>query len=260
VPTSDPEDIGDMVTRHESSLGSAAHQFLTEGELHVWQAQLDTIEHEQLALGRLLSPDERERAARFLFERDRRRYVAGRGILRSILGRYQRRPPDEISFVYGLRAKPFLPETALQFNMAHSDGLAVIAVGCSGAVGIDVERVRPLQDYDRLMNFCFSASEVDTILALPPADRLLAFFTCWTRKEAYLKARGDGIAAQLDRFSVSTVPGSQARLLHVQGCPHEVTRWSFCDLALGAGFLGVVVLEGAVRTVQHYVWNGPRGG
>jgi 4'-phosphopantetheinyl transferase len=144
--------------------------------------------------------------------------------------------------------------TRLQFNLAHSHGVAVIAVAGSGAVGIDIERVRPL-DVEGIINSFFSTAEVEVILAQPPADRLRAFFTCWTRKEAYLKATGDGIAVPLDRFSVSAIPGSPPRLLHVEGAPFEETCWSFHDLPLAADYVGVVALEGPVRTVRHCLWR-----
>ena len=147
-----------------------------------------------------------------------------------------------------------VPETPLQFNLAHSGGLALLAVTRSGAVGIDIERIRPLPDYDRIMRSFFSTAESEAILALPPADQLQAFFTCWTRKEAYLKATGDGITVPLDRFSVAIVPGSPPRLLHVEGAPQEEARWSFHNVPLEPGYLGVVALAGRIQTVQHCLW------
>jgi 4'-phosphopantetheinyl transferase len=227
---------------------------LTDSALHIWQARLDTTEDESSELARLLSPDERARAGRFRFERDHCHFVSGRGILRSILGRYLRRAPEELTFDYGVRGKPILPGTGLQFNLAHSDGLAILAVTRCGAVGIDIERIRPIPDYDRIMNSFFSTTEIRAISALPPADQPQAFFTCWTRKEAYLKATGEGIAVPLDRFSVSTLPGSPPRLLHVDGAPQEETRWSFHDIPLEPGYLGVAALEGTIRAVHHYLW------
>jgi 4'-phosphopantetheinyl transferase len=230
---------------------------LPNGELHIWQSRLDTLANELAGLAQLLSLDERERAARFRFERDRRRFVVGRGILRNILGNYLERAPEELSFVYGLCGKPHLPDTAVQFNMAHSDELALIAVARCSAVGIDVERVRPVQDCERIMNSFFSTMEIAAISRLAPADRLLGFFTCWTRKEAYLKARGDGIGRELHRFSVSVVPGSPPRLHHVEGAAREKTRWSFHDVPLGAGYLGVVAFEGEIRTLQYCRYAAP---
>jgi 4'-phosphopantetheinyl transferase len=246
-----------MPAKHQTSSWGRAnpHPFLADGELHVWQASLDLRADHLAGLARLLSLDERERAARFRYERDRRRFMGGRGILRSILGRYLECAPAELSFSYGWRAKPFLPGTTLQFNLAHSDILAVLAVARSGAVGVDVERVRPVPDCDRIIHSFFSSVEIKAISTLPPAERLRGFFTCWTRKEAYVKARGDGITTQLDRFSVPVVPGSPPRLLHVEGTPEAETHWSFHDVPLGPDYLGVVAFEGAIRTVRYYLWE-----
>jgi 4'-phosphopantetheinyl transferase len=228
---------------------------VADAELHVWQAKLDTAEEERSELALLLSADEHERAARFRFDRDRCRFVSGRGILRSILGCYLGCAPNRLVFSYGLRGKPTLPGTTLQFNLTHSDGLALLAVTRGGAVGIDIECIRPVPDYDHIMRSFFSTIEVEAILALPAADQLQAFFTCWTRKEAYVKATGDGITVPLDRFSVASTPGSPPRLLHVEGAPQEVTRWSFDDIPLEPCYLGVVALEGKIRAVQHCLWS-----
>jgi 4'-phosphopantetheinyl transferase len=248
-----------MVTRQQSALWTLGNPcpFLDDGELHVWQARLTASEDELAEFARLLAPDENHRAARFHFERDRRAFVVGRGILRIILGRYLACAPEELAFLYGLHGKPSLRGGGLQFNMAHSDGLAVIAVTREGAVGIDVERVRPMQDCGRIMNSFFTAEEANAVSALPAEHHLRGFFTCWTRKEAYLKATGDGITAQLDHFSVPVVPGSPPRLLHVEGAPHEVTRWSFHELPLGVDCVGVVAFEGAIREIRHCLWCSP---
>jgi 4'-phosphopantetheinyl transferase len=227
-----------------------------DGELHVWQATLDPSEEELAELVRVLSDDERKRAARFRFKRDRRRFLVGRGILRRILGGYLRRPPNELTILYGLRAKPFLAGTPLHFNLSHSGPLAVVAVARSGAVGVDIEYVRPVPDCEIIMKSFFSQEEIQTIGALPPVDRLLAFFTCWTRKEAYRKARGDGMTTPLDCFSVTAVPGSPPRLLHVEGEPRETARWSFADLPLEKGYVGVVALEGTIQSVRDCFWRG----
>jgi 4'-phosphopantetheinyl transferase len=233
-----------------------ARPILGDGELHVWQVRLAVSEDELAELARLLAPDERTRAARFHFERDRHCFVAGRGILRSILGRYLACPPEEISFVYGLKGKPSLPGAVLQFNLAHSDGLAVMAVTRGGAVGIDLERVRTLQDFGSIMNSVFTEGEIEAIAALPAMDQLRAFFTCWTRKEAYLNATGDGITVPLQRFSIPVVPGSPTCMVHVDGASQEVTRWSFHELPLGPDYVGTVAFDGVIQTIQQYLWCG----
>jgi 4'-phosphopantetheinyl transferase len=248
-----------MVTQHELApwRQGDAHPFLAQGELHIWLARLDVSEKEQAAYARLVAPDESARAERFHFEHDRRFFVAGRGILRILLGRYLACPPERLAFLYGLKGKPSLPGTVLEFNLAHSGGLAVFTVACGGAVGIDLERVRPVPDFDRIMNSFFAAAEIHAISALPAADQLRAFFTCWTRKEAYLKATGDGITVRLDRFSVPVVPGSPPSLLHVEGASEEARRWSFQELPLGPEYVGAVAFEGTMRAIQYCLWSGP---
>jgi 4'-phosphopantetheinyl transferase len=228
---------------------------LADGELHIWQWSLDVSEDELPGLTRLLSPDERERAARFRFEKDSRNFTVGRGILRSILGRYLDQKAEDCVFVYGVRGKPFLPGTSLRFNLAHSSGRAVLAVARGRAVGIDIECIRLAPDWAGIMNSFFSSVEREGILALPSADRPRAFFTCWTRKEAYLKATGEGIGTPLDSFDVTVIPGSEPRLLRVDGSPREVTRWQFHELPLEGDFVGVAAIEGPCAAVQHFLWQ-----
>ena len=230
---------------------------LPDDELHVWRAGLDLTEEELAPLACLLSSDERSRAAQFHFERDRRRFTAGRGVLRSILATYIGCAADEVKFDYGVRGKPGLAGASLQFNLAHSEGLVVIGLSCSGRLGVDVERIRPLADILEIASCCFSPRERQAIAVLPPEDRLLGFFTCWIRKEAYLKATGDGIATALDSFEVPVTPGSPPKLLNMEGVPNEVARWSFSDLPLDADYLGVVAYEGKIKRLRHLVWQSP---
>jgi 4'-phosphopantetheinyl transferase len=252
-----PENGGFATTESDHSplwVRADRHPGLTDGELHVWLVELDRPGDELSALADLLSADERERAGRFHFERDKQHFTAGRGILRTVLGRYLSLAPTEFAFAYGLRGKPGLPGTALHFNLAHSGGLAVIAVARGSAVGIDVEQIRVVPSWDSVMNSFFSAAEREAIQSIPSVDRLFAFFTCWTRKEAYLKATGDGIGVPLDRFEVSVIPGSQPRLLHVKDAPEEASRWHFHALPLATDYIGVAAHEGPIEIVRHYLW------
>jgi 4'-phosphopantetheinyl transferase len=230
------------------------HQW-EHGVLHIWKFTLDRPPAERLDLHCVLSNDERARADRYHFECDRNRYIAGRGALRQILSLYVSELANEIEFVYGVKGKPALPGSDLQFNMSHSGGMAVVGVTAGGAaVGIDIEQVRPVPMLEAVMNCSFSKEERNTILSLPKEDQLTAFYTCWTRKEAYVKATGDGLGMPLDRFSVSVLPGSAPRLLHVDDAPHETSRWNFHALPLMPGYLGVAVLDGAIKAVQHFIF------
>jgi 4'-phosphopantetheinyl transferase len=244
------------MTGHETQLWKEPEEYpvVTDGELHVWQVNLDRPRDEIPGLACLLSADEHGRAARFHFDRDRQHFIAGRSILRSILGRYLAQNPNSLTFAYGSRGKPVLSGTSLQFNLAHSGGVAVIALANRSAVGIDIEQIRVVPRWEGVTNSFFSTVEREAIGSLPSIDRLYGFFTCWTRKEAYLKATGDGVGVPLDRFDVSVIPGSKPRLLRVEDAPEETKRWHFHALPLPTDYIGVVAHEGPIEAVRHYLF------
>lgn len=173
----------------------------------------------------VLSPDERDRAGRFLRPIHRDRYAAGRAWLRRVLAGYLGRSPSEIAFAYGQHEKPALAGGPgwLDFNLAHSEEHALLAVSPGFPVGVDIEVLRPVDE--KLPQRFFAPGEVAALAALPAAARQAAFFRCWTRKEAYLKALGSGLATPLDAFEVTLGPGEAARLLRVAGKPDEAAAW-----------------------------------
>lgn len=225
---------------------------LPPDEVHVWRAALDLPDPLAEALGRLLSADERERAERFHFARDRRRFSAGRGLLRDILSRYLNAAPQELRFHYNAHGKPSLYGSDLRFNLSHSGGLALFAVTVGGEVGVDVERIRPEVMQEGLARRYFSPREVTALEALPPEQQPPGFFNCWTRKEAYIKARGEGLSLPLDSFDVSLEPGKPARLLYVKDAPGEAERWSLWDLEVGAGFAAALALNSTGKTLRRW--------
>jgi 4'-phosphopantetheinyl transferase len=196
---------------------------LQPDEVHVWVADLDASAAEIDAYRRLLAADECERAGRLRFEQLRVRFVAGRGILRRLLGRYLQVAPGEVGFVYGPHGKPALAaplglashgmRPSLAFNLAHSHNIAVYALAQAGRIGVDVEQMREVIEREQIVERFFSAHERQALAELPPVQREEAFFLCWTRKEAYLKALGAGMSFPLDRFSVSLKPGEPPTLL-----------------------------------------------
>lgn len=224
-----------------------ASPVLTRDEVHVWCAALDQSETNYFPL---LSPDERARARRFRFERDRQRFVVGRGSLRVILGDYLNSPPEKLQFEYGEHGKPALaaesPSQTLCFNLAHSGDLALYAVTQGRKIGIDLELIHPVPDAQQLAEQFFSLLERAELDALPLDRQLEAFFSGWTRKEAYLKARGDGLAYPLDQFSVSMSPENPARLLKGKDGPQELSRWSLQSLtpAPAPGYVAALAVEG----------------
>jgi 4'-phosphopantetheinyl transferase len=226
-------------------------------EVDVWRAALDHGPACDEELRRLLAPDECDRAARFHFEQDRRRFVAGRGLLRVILSSYLGITPHALRFNYGCKGKPALAmgggDGRLRFNVSHSAGLALIAVTLDRELGIDVERIDPALPEDIAERF-FSPSEVAKLRAIPPERQRDAFFACWTRKEAYLKAKGDGLAVRLDRFDVSLAPGEPAALLETRGDPAEASRWSLAELDPAPGYAAAIAIEGRGCRLRRWHW------
>ena len=194
----------------------------------------------------LLSAAERERAGRFAFGRDARRFIVGRGRLRQLLGARLGVRPESVELVYGARGKPALANSgrnSLRFNLSHRDDLAVYALSWGCDVGIDVEAIRPLPDADAVAARFFSRPEHAAYRALEPRDRPLGFFQCWTRKEAFIKALGDGLSHPLDSFDVSLAPGAPAEFLRVEAVPGDDRGWRLASFFPAAGFVAAVVAE-----------------
>ena len=191
------------VARRRPALKAAEPLRLRPTDVDVWCASLDDHPVETVPLLQaLISRDEAERARGFYFERDRRRYLVGRGILRILLGRYLGRAPQEVVFRYGPNGKPSLAaglaDAPLHFNVAHSEGLALYAFTSAGPVGVDLELMRDLPDWPQVADAVFSARELAQLRACPPAGRRDEFFRAWTRQEAVLKALGTGLAGAAD--------------------------------------------------------------
>lgn len=231
---------------------------LPAGEVHVWSASLSVSPVALAAHTRCLSPDETRRASSFVFERHRNRFIAGRAFLRVLLGAYIRRSPERVQFAYGPHGKPELGDgaevTGLKFNLSHSGDVALCAVTLGREVGVDVEEVRDLHDARGVANRFFSPAENAVLQDMPEGARLAAFFTCWTRKEAFLKALGDGLARPLDAFDVTLAPGAPARLLRVADRPDEAERWSLCDVAVGPGFAAALAVDGHGWRLRRGAW------
>src|SRR5437667_2399683 len=174
-------------------------------EVHSWCASLDVPPETSARLYATLTPDERTRSARFQFERDQQRFLVARGVLRDLLGRYLQIQPGKISFVYNAFGKPDLSPgfaNRLKFNLSHSAGLALIAIATASDVGVDLEYIRAQSDYADIARRFFSADEFDYLIALPSHLYAETFFSCWTKKAAYLKACVEGLATPLNSFSV----------------------------------------------------------
>jgi 4'-phosphopantetheinyl transferase len=206
-----------------------------------------------------LAEDERQRAERYVFEKDRRHFVVARGLLRVLLGRYLQQAPQQLCFTYGSHGKPALATATrgelLHFNVSHSHGLALYAMTHGRELGVDVERIRPAVAQEMIAERFFSSHEVTILRALPIVLQGTAFFACWTRKEAFIKAKGDGLALPLDQFDVSLAPGEPAALLRTAWDPPEAARWTMQDLAPAPGYRAAVAVAG--HDWRLVCWDGP---
>lgn len=229
---------------------------LKDDEVHVWRAALDHADVVVTACQRVLTPEENERAKRFVFKRDRDRFIVARSTLRTILGRYAGRDPAQLRFSYAKHGKPSLDDAdGLFFNLSHSRSIALYAVSSRRELGIDLEYVRRDLDAKSIAARFFSAAETVALNNLPEDSQIEAFFHCWTRKEAYIKARGEGIYFGLDKFDVSLSPNETAALLRVENSPDELARWSFQNLHVHADYAAAVIGERSPWTLKCWEFS-----
>jgi 4'-phosphopantetheinyl transferase len=201
-----------------------------------------------------LAADEKARAQRFIFQPDRNSYIVARGVLRELLGKYLNRGPSEIEFDYGAQGKPALrsgwSQSGVQFNVSHSHGTVLFAFAVARQVGVDVELVRPDFAGEKIAERFFSPQEVRELRSLPAAVQDEGFFLCWTRKEAYIKARGEGLQIPLKSFHVSLTPSKPARLQ-----ANDSSRWSLRSLRLEGRYVGALVGEGKGWKLRGFKWR-----
>ena len=209
------------------ALGRARHT-LAAGEVHVFAGDLDTTASD----AKMLSKDEVERAARFRFDRDRHRFVAGRSILRRLVGFYLDSSPAGVEFAYGPQGKPFVSAPSLSFNVAHSGGCALFAFAPGFEVGIDVELAdQTPPEGDRVAEHFFSPEEITTLRAHARPAQAQAFLRCWTRKEAFIKARGEGLSLPLKDFDVAFAEGDRPAVLRTAWSDSEPAEWTLYDIS-----------------------------
>lgn len=230
---------------------------LLNHDVHVWRASLEQPAEQVQKLAQTLSEDERIRAERFYFERDKKRFIVGRGLLRIILARYTNLAPHQLQFSYGKRGKPALVTTgaysSLQFNLSHSEDLALYAIAHHRLLGIDLEYIRPISNVEQLAKRFFCPRESEVIRSLPPKQQQQAFFHGWTCKEAYLKATGEGLT-ELQQVEVSLAIGEPARLLSILGDSQATANWSLQALNVAPGYMGALAVEGYDWRLSCWQW------
>lgn len=231
---------------------------LSSDDVHIWRASLDLPASRVQGLQYTLAADELKRAERLHFQKDRAHFLVARGLLRAVLGRYLDMDPSQVCFWYNFYGKPFLAASpgryTLNFSLSHSHGLALYAVTRGRKIGIDLERIHTDFACEQIAERFFSPRENTVLRALPANMKHEAFFTCWTRKEAYIKAKGEGLSLPLDQFDVSLAPGGPATLLNSRWDPQETSRWSIQELFPGPSYVAALAVEGHGWRLTRWQW------
>jgi 4'-phosphopantetheinyl transferase len=247
-----------MTTSSPNTIWLAPPEQLTlpGDEVHIWRASLTRTPSELQSLSSLLAPDETSRAQRIHFERGRASFIVSRGTLRTILAAYLKLNPAQLQFSYSAHGKPVLTDVkgsdGLCFNLSHSHALALYAVSLHREIGVDVEQIRNDFASEGIAGRFFSNAEIAMLRAIPSNERTASFFNCWTLKEAYIKARGEGLSFPLDRFDVSLIPGEQRITLNVHETPFEAARWSLQSLTPGDGYTAAIAVEGHDWNLKYW--------
>lgn len=232
---------------------------LSAGAVHIWHIDLLPAGERIPDCRNFLADEDLQRAERFHFDRDRRRFVAAHAAMRNILAQYLGVSAREILFHAAEKGKPqlgsSLSRSGLRFNLSHSHDRALLALARDSEIGVDIEFIKPQSAGEEIANRFFSSREAAVLGSLPPASRVPAFFHCWTRKEAYIKAIGGGLSVPLDSFDVAFGPGESARLLRVDGAPEELSRWSMYDVPVRQGYAAAVVVEGQQHRLEQREWD-----
>ncbi len=231
----------------ESWQGDDGNLALARDRVIVWRVDLDVDERRVMAMRHLLTPDEVARADRYKFDRHRRRFTMARAILRTQLGHYLNKAPKSVVIQTTSFGKPFVDQpfasNAVRFNVSHSHELALIAFTQDAPIGVDLEWRYISVDHMSIANKYFSAEEVRQYVALPPEQQEIAFYNCWTRKEAYIKAIGEGLSHPLDDFIVAFLPGEPARLVSDRSDPDAPKIWQFAALNLHEDYASAICVK-----------------
>ena len=230
--------------------------FLDEGAVHGWRCDLDTPDEVVADARRVLSADELKRADRFYRVEHRNRFAVARGTLRALLGRYLDVVARSVEFEYGDKGKPSLVGgfPKLEFNVSHSGGKALYAFTFLAPIGVDIEAARPGLEAEKIARRFFSEAESRELMSLPEDAREAGFYNCWTRKEAYIKAQGDGFSLSLKRFEVTLKPGDAPRFLRIDG-EEDLSRWTLATLDPGEGYTGAIALRDTISELM--CWQVP---
>lgn len=232
---------------------------LGSDDIHIWCTSLDQSVPQIEKLSQKLSQREHKRAEQFHFAKDRQRFVISHGILRTLLGYYLKIESSKVEYRYGKRGKPMLTQSPCKstifFNLSRSEDLALYAFTRGNEIGVDIEYIRDFSEMNQVIEQFFSRKENELFSELPKNIKREAFFNCWTRKEAFVKALGEGLYLSLDKFDVSPAPGEPVELLRVEGCPGEVSKWSIRELNPAYGFAAAFAVKKRNMHLHCYQWS-----
>lgn len=225
-----------------------------ESAIHLRAVRLAASEETLCRFRSFLSEEERARADRFAFPHLKTRYALSQGALRLLLGQALLRTPGSLQFSAGSHGKPALVDsTELQFNKSHSGELAVVAVARSCEVGVDVEQLREVSDAEQIAARYFSPAESAELLKeADPDERRAAFFRCWTRKEAYVKAVGGGLSIPLDEFQVTLSRQEEPRIVRIGDDAAAAAAWVLEHVEPAEGFVGALAYAGRRRRMEFH--------
>lgn len=242
-------------------LSSQHFPTLAPDQIHVWRVALNQNPIRIPELKTILSEEGRARADRFHFEKDRHQFIESRATLRLLLSQYLNVPPAGLTYSLTAQGKPRVSDSDLRFNLSRRNGLALIAFAEGREIGVDVELVRPDLSLFEIAEVSFSESELTAWKGLPQAEQAAGFYNCWTRKEAFIKAIGEGFSFPLKQFDVSLIPGDPAQLLSVRrdhtppGASAEADRWTLQEIPVPDGYVAALAFEGPAAEVICHDWR-----
>ena len=240
-----------MPLKFNTALGQINPFDLKENKVHIWGVESNKMDALADQFKKTLSDDERKRAEHFYFDYLRKSFIISHGALRTILSYYISTKPEQVKFRFGEHGKPYLDWDSpldVRFNITHSRELTLIAITLGRELGIDLEAIRPIRDLERLAERFFSPDENSTLQTVPVHQRLEAFFNCWTLKEAYIKATGEGFSRPFRTFDVAFLPRDSARIVNVAGSPKESERWSLIEFSPAGGYIAALAIEASDST------------
>ena len=235
-------------------LNSVPTNFILQpNQVHVWKANVNTFKFRYPHFIALLSPDELERASKFKFEIDRLTYVIAKGLLRTLLGKYMNFHPSSIQFNYNKQAKPYLKhQIPIEFNVSHSQNFLMFGFTLHHAIGVDIEYNKRPVEVKQIAHQFFSKTEAEKLLALPENQWLPTFYNCWTRKEAFIKAKGGGLSIPLDQFEVSILNNEEPVLKAILWDQNDVVNWKMEAFHINRDYTGAILINCATSIFKYY--------